>query len=504
MNLKVTTFNSEQLDKSIPRELINTLSDNNKIYLIPTLYWELISENIIKENHSNLNNDKELKHILEILNYLICYSFHSSKMMRKNIKDDYKRYIDFLTNIGIIHNYSKEDIEKGKSRIYYLSDTDDRFSILDLGNSEDKDKDYDDDNDVDTYVSDYKLDEFEDYVMQNCKVNIPLAIMLNHNKSKENENSGKGVYSNMIVNRLLGISRFIHNNRYYNLSDKCGRLYSSFTELTSETRKSLYMEINGEKRYFDELDMKNAAPCILSNILKVEEEIDSNMLKDASDGIFYEKLLDETVGCNPIYSYKEKRMLKFSKDSSDRKDIKIMVCASILYGSQPNRDLTTAFNNLYPEEMRLINFLKENYGKEEFANMIMRYEAKIFLNLPVPYYKFTTHDAVYFIGDKSIVENELRNRMREVFGDDKCKFGYEKNNNHLIGNIKIDVIDNTKIFIVEPSVIKHKEHKEHKNNNSLIKGLMDKGVTSTKDIMLMTGLNRSTVVRIKNKLRLDI
>lgn len=495
MKLKTINFSSKQLNKSIPKYLLNLVenTNNNNLRIIPTLHWEIIKNNLFNnEKYSKYNNEKDFFHIIDTLLFIINYNFQSSKRMEKEIDRYYKKYINILKNFGIIIHKENFDRKNKKCNRYFTCDVDDRFTII-TKDSKFKNKDDDKVNE--------KLDEYEQFTLENAKINIPLAITRNHLKIRNTEN-----YSLRMSMRLSSISRFIHNKRYVKKSIKCGRLYTSFTELSSETRKSVYIKIDGENYYFNEIDMSNAAPCLLTNRLLRDEGLNGQMLKDAGDGRFYESLHNEIKKSGEInnkwYNFKDDEYLYYN----ERNSIKKMVCASILYGEQPNKILLQAFYNLYPTEALIINHIKEEEGKD-FANNNMKEESKIFLNLNVPVYKFTTHDAIYFLDkdNEKLFRKAIDKRMKYNFGE-KVKYDLKVNYNN---SDEYDVqINNFKgkfnIFLITPKKRKeHKQHKQHKQrtkNIDKVKNLIDSGITKNMELVKETGLSLSTIKRIKKSI----
>lgn len=497
MEYKTINFNSKQLNKSIPKLLLNLIEGESNIKIIPTTHWEIITYNL---NNNILfkeyNNSKDLFKLIDTLLFIINYNFQSSKRMRKEIDVNYKKYIKVLKDIDIIIGKIPYDKENKKCNRYFTSDVDDRFTIIYF---EDNDIKYNYNNNIDEVV-DYNLDEFETFTLKNTKINIPLAILYNHNKIFNSDN-----YSLKMVMRLTSISRFIHNKRYTNKSKVCDRLFSSFTELSSESRKSLYLEINNKYHYFNELDMSNCAPTLLSNRISRDFNVNGDFLNDTGEGIFYEKLKDKIKESgeenNKWYNHEDKEYLYYKS----RNDIKTMVCASILYGNNSNKILLDSFYSLYEQESMIINHMKEEEGKKNFANNNMKEEAKIFLNLEVPVYKFTTHDAIYFINIKneSIIREEIHKRMVQVFNKN-VKYKLKGNPNDS-DNLNINVDNNIEgynIFIIEDkSRKKHKQHKQHSNNIQLVKSFIDKGITNRKELVEKTGLSLSTIKRIITKIK---
>jgi hypothetical protein len=84
----------------------------------------------------------------------------------------------------------------------------------------------------------------------------------------------------LIKNKLL----------YFSIDKQSGRFFSSITGLFSELRQ--FITLNGENLI--ELDIKNAAPLMLSHFINNDK-----YKKDVEDGIFYDKLTTKLYGVEP-------------------------------------------------------------------------------------------------------------------------------------------------------------------------------------------------------------
>lgn len=476
--IQTIQFNQNDLKQNIPSQLVDIIQNRKNIKIIPNYYYELLKINI--ERSQKFNNKKSFDKLINLIIFIISNENHSYKKIRNITGRNYKSYINFLKHSGIILNFDNH-IEGVKAKKYNLVDTDDTLTLF---------LNYESDEIIEDEIIDknYKLEGDKLFTLENTQINIPLAIKLNNEKAIEKHENKKGCYSAMMTNRIIAISRFI-NKRYYFKSENCGRLFSSFTELSKESRKALFININGIDNYFHSVDLKNASPYLLSLIIKNEFNIESDFLKDTSKGVFYEKLQNQCLKSNPkaVYSYDKKRFLDFKQ----RDDIKIMVCGSILYGNLNNKVLLEAFKTLYKNEYKALQDLKQKHGKE-LANKIMKIESEIFLNIEIDDFTFTVHDEINFIYCSQAVEIELVYHLQKNFGYSECSISIDENE----FNNSFEILES----IFKQESYKIKEEKKLNKSEKLVSELI-KEKRKVKEIIEITGLSKSQVYKIKKKLK---
>ena len=492
--LKLDTTNLN--NQIISQDIIDSFKDGNQFYVIPTSYWEDIIQ--LLKTYKVFNNDDSILKLLQLLTYLINSDKHSSDILNTIAPGNYKKYIELLGTCGILINFDKY-ITGVRPKSYNLRKDNNSVTIIfnDI-TSEDliiEDEFYLEEG----YLSktEYKMKGIKKETLLNTNINIPMAIYQNHKALlKEESNSPIDNYAVSFSMRMSGIFRFINNPRKAFISDKCGRCYTSFTELTKESRKCVYITIGIQDYYFHELDMANCVPTLLANSLMVQG-ISSGMLRDTGSGVFYKKLKERIIqnGGENWFYYKDKEYLSFKEN----KHIKKMVCSTILYGNLSNPYLTNTFNELYPEEALHINHMKYEMDSKEFANSNMRIEADIFLNLGIETHNFTCHDAIYYIGldNTDEIKRLVKDKMVDKFGiETSFLLKGEENDNDDI-DIEIDTVNNSTVFIFEEK--KSKKQIVRDNNINKIKIAIESGCETNKELVENTGLSLATVKRLKNQ-----
>ena len=178
-----------------------------------------------------------------------------------------------------------------------------------------------------------------------------------------------------------------------------------------------------------------------------------------------------------------------------KKLIGYMVLVSVLFAVMVSVTLAA-------EEALLINHMKNEKDNNQFANDNMKVETKIFLDLDIKVPNFTCHDAVYFVdvNEKSNIEKLIKDKMVEEFGPN-TNFSLDFNKNETDDNIDIviDEIDDVKIFLFNDK-IRRKETKPRSQkeiNINLIKKYIEQGITSNKELSIVTELSISTIKRLK-------
>jgi len=503
MQIRTIKFKSSSFEeKEVSGELVDSITHStNELYIIPTDYIVSITKNIKKKEYNNFDNEIDILILLDIIKFLIINEYHYSQYLH-NKTSNYKRYIDFLKIVGIIDYVIPHSIEHSKTKTYILTKTSDSFSVIFIGDKKD-DIIIDNEFTSNEYISqsDYKLDPIRSYTLLEAKIDVPLAIYRNHRSTLRKAINSLGVhynYAHIMCMRLYAINRFLNHKRYINKAINCDRVFSSFTELSKESRESLYMDINGKREYFHEVDLKNAAPCLLANKIYVENNINSDFLNDCGSGVFYEKIMEEVkrIGGKEWYYYKEKKSFYFNK----RDDIKVMVCASILFGDNNNPFLTKAFENLYKNEYNIIINEKNEIGKKKFASSIMNYEASVFVDIEPICYNFTTHDAIYFTNynNTTYIEKMITDRMIDIFGENS-KFVVSKTKN--INDNDVIINDNDNDNDISTYIFDEKKDGRKNNREQIIMNIMMSGTTKTKDISVITGFTINNINKIKNKIK---
>ncbi len=520
LNIDVTSIKSNIIVQQIPYHMF----DDGKTYVIPTLIF-----NIIKEQMNNGNNNYTfVKPILEIIQTLYANdNCELSSHQLKKISNKYLSIIEMLKPIIYSVKYSSLiDGKRYKKNIYTMRSFSD-LTFVKLSKSEQ------------LKINSKRIENSPVnntnfiYVLENAKIDIKNVIRDEFeyvfNELNDNDLIIEYNYSNndrykLFLMRISNALKF-NSNRWVSKGKKIDRVFSSFSSLTRIARK--HVHING--KYFTEIDGTNYAPLLL-NILMVQNNlaIDDNYILHTTNGILYERLKAEANALNIKSEFKVKSIMvdefvdghKYIKnkkihikeefDLTNRDHIKILVCSDILYsnlsskGNMITTNFCKIFKSLYPKTYESIRVLKLNGDLNKNLNNL---EADINLNVIPNCYYFDVHDAKYLLNTNQLnfVKKSIKTKINELSNGivkkipfkiktpveykytDKFDFEYDFFEYEFDDSNNIDMNLN-------------KNHKDHKPSSSKInrfesfKRLMNLNKTKTEIINEMN-INRSTYFR---------
>jgi len=446
VQLDNTTFLANEIAKRIPSNIF----ENGKLYIIPTIAYEVLKKEIKKEEN---NNFTFVNAYLEIIKTL--YKFDkrelNSNILKSIAPNGYKSYLELIRQIIFKSEYPTFNGEaKDKSTIHTMrSYADLTFISLSEQNLDVRVLDFDYDGLKDTPLNN---DNFINTLM-NAKIDATSAINAEYNYVFDVLKNDKDKYK-IFMHRVNAILAFLQVRRAKK-ANKVDRVYSSFTNLSKIARQYLTMN----KKHFTEIDIKNCQPLLLV-ILAIENnlELDSNYILDVRNGNFYERLMKEakmfgfesetiyegikSVGENidgHYYNNTKKITLTKTLLFANRDDVKVLCYNDIFFtNNRKETRLVKCFKSLYPKTYKVIEILTEN---NSLALQMQNLEADIVLNiLPnSPYY--TVHDAIY-VSRSSEINNVKKMITNEIYN----------RTNGLIKNIKFGSLEDNKIIIEDNTI----------------------------------------------------
>ena len=230
--------------------------------------------------------------------------------------------------------------------------------------------------------------------------------------------------------RKLGVSIIEdYNGKIYfdNITDfvnkKREAIFSSYLEsILGMSNKCFYADRNSTNNRLDS-NITNM-PSLLLEVIKDDNDLVEIDLCNSQFAIFSHLIPKEVVGedvdlfktlsqeCE-LYPYLQEKMAL-----SSRKEAKT-VCFEICFSSHRNRSqYVTEMRKLFPTVMKWVDEFKEKYGDNQFAIMLQKKEAEIFIdNLYVmireeDIFCLTKHDSLIV---KSCEEFKVRNIIEEYF-----------------------------------------------------------------------------------------
>lgn len=480
----------------IPKELIEI--NNNNFLLFNYTYYKKIFDTYQKE----FKTDK-LLNIFKILNFIKHNDTHHNKSLRR-IDRDYTDIIDYLLDIRVIYKYEKHvynykegENNKAKPRKFILNyEVSSKVVIILLDSKNIKNK-------IDKSLISknyYKTLIKTDIDVVKCILDEKIYL----DKDEDNENKRKTRFEKRIYN----VIKFKAGYRYLKKGKKVNRIFSSFSDLSSVSRKNVYILKKGIKYFFHEIDLKNAQPYLLACFLISKFKHNSlNLIKDTENGIFYEKIQNRVLSKNILNETVTRKSGKDSikteyYDYTKRSDIKTSLYYSIFFGLN-DTETSKAFIELYKTEYEnLIKYLKiinniplENKLpkklKNKLAKQLQNTEASTFLKIDLDDYFFTCHDAIYFTRD------ELKDTISQIISENfyntlGVKFNgileLTKNTNNSDTEYNYNIIDNISIITVEDK------------QTVQLRKLIEQGKTN-KEISEIVGISLSTVKRRKKLIK---
>lgn len=485
--------------------------ENNTMYLIPTEVFNNLKTEITT-NETN-NNYLFIKHYLEAVQMFIENSvklfglnYKKNKVNFKYVKYFYDDLIDSKTKYVTGQKSIKYTLKQHTRWTFLILDEVNDFFIKDFKNELPIDSPANNDLAIDTLC--------------NTTINISAAINAEYERlfTETNELYNKD-YSlternKLFVERIIRIATF-HNSRFINKGKNVNRVYSSFSSLTSVSRK--YVQY--KNKYFYEVDIKNCQPLLLA-LLLIEEgyNIDKNYIDDVCNSIFYEQIqakakelnyTSETIIFNKfitlpnstkerVFDYEETLQFK------DRDDVKRLAYRSVYFKTKTIKTSKTAeiFNLLYPETYKSIR----KYNKEsevELASVLQNKEADIVLTIIPTCSYFTVHDAIYLtdrlevIKVKEILENKISNMSNNKL-ECKIKINDALEVSHTKSNNTYEKINITSKRKIETAPRKMKSNKE--NNLKAFSELKTKGL-NRQEIINTLDISVKTYLRYENELK---
>lgn len=443
----------EQKSSFHTKDLIKLFKETGKIHLIPNEYFLYIKE--LTEDDPTLNYKIFWIKMLDLYERLIS-NFNTARDLQSIIYN-YLYHIKNMFKREILHSRGKY-VAKSKSFNYKFKHTKDYCFIVLSDNKNNKLIDID----PNIHVSEIYKD-----VLLNAEIDIDKAIFAEYQYSQDIEN---------FVHRVYLIFRFL-DRRFLSSKGKTRRIFSSFTSLTSVSRK--YVTYKG--KYFYELDLSNAQPTLLCNYLISKygkNGVDENYIEDTANGKLYESIQqyarDNDIISDFVYDgdigYKLNKY--FNKDGVNRRDdVKKLCYQNIFFSQNENTNTFKIFKELYPityhSLQREINYFGDG---ETLALKLQNLEADIFLNINPDCPHFTCHDAIYF-NDLNL-EDIIHEKIRENMDNDNFTLSPEKgklieqDKDRIDYDIKTEYIHGLNIFLVEDKTRKqHKAHKVHKSSD---------------------------------------
>ncbi len=360
-----------------------------------------------------------IKRILDFLSYVenevnksnfTILQIHTDILIEYLTRDDYKSYMDILSDLNVLSKVPYEDgsfytipIKKLKGKSCSK-----KTNIGDVGrpNQYRVHNDYLKEEDLAIVVLEEDRSKFEfrneipeldiKYIdtIKKLEVNIPKAIEAEIKHFEDNNLSIDNLRKR--ISRMFGTRR----NRFIKKGKKVDRIYHSFSNVSRITRKHLNINLY-------DIDIVNCQPLLLVAYLQSNNlPFDKQYQSDCEEGNFYEKFLDINKPQN-------------ISELEWRTPTKVSIYKSIYFGFNVNSKHNKRFKELYP--LTWESLLKIKDEPISLAQHLQNLEAELFNNL-IPHnskYYFTLFDAIYF--DSVLDKYKLEKIVRDYFNQFEIK-----------------------------------------------------------------------------------
>lgn len=394
----------------------NSLFENKQeVYFIPSSVFDVLKSAIKIDGN---NNYSFISNYLKLVNALLKAKNELSSYSLYNINQSYKSFITLFQDelIDSKTPYSAEakrafryNIKAHNKWTFLILEEVGSICIKEYSNDLDKNHVCNNEVYIDTLcLSTINIDaaikaEYDYFLADKLFNDKRVLIMSTQQRNK------------LFAENVIKILRFT-NKRYIKKGNNIDRVFNSFCELSSRSRK--FVQMNNQ--YFIELDIKNCMPLLVAaTILKNKLAIDKNYVEAVENGTFYKSIQEKAnelgIETETIYQ-KDKTFDVYN--FTDLDDVKRLVCSSVLYYSKTiNQSKTTQiFEKLYPKTYKSLNQIFKDTNKP--AGYFFNLEANIVLNIVPNCHYYTVHDAIYVIDNVQAlkVKEQLVNKILELTG----------------------------------------------------------------------------------------